>query len=112
MPTTNSIDLGNGCVVTIASLTFDQVEEMLTAGPQSEDPKEQRKAAWREVMLSITNVPGQESHTRQSVVEFLNRHFTTLKAVEKFSELRLAVLELSGYEIKKKPEPTPINQAA
>lgn len=111
MLNTKEIDLGNGVRIQIASLTFDQIEEMLTAGPPPEDPKEQRKAAWQEVMMSINNVPGQESFTREHVIGLLGGGYPALQSVEKFSELRLAVLEISGYEIKKKP-PIPINQVA
>ena len=35
------------------------------------------------------------------VQKMLEAAFTSLEAVNKFSELRLAVLEISGYELKK-----------
>lgn len=115
MDTIKEVDLGNGLVIKVASFSYDQVEEMLTSpAPPLNDAKAQKEAAWTEVLTGLNNAgaDGQGNWTRESVKQVLCDHFPALQANEKFSELRLAILEASGYEIKKKPDPTPISQAA
>lgn len=106
MQITKTVDLGNDCQIKIASLTFDQIEEMIGADTPK-DSKAQKAAAWNEVINAVRNVPGQESWTRKSVVDILEGGYPALQAVSKFQELRTAVLEISGYEVKKN-EPQPI----
>ena len=107
MLVTKTLDLGNGCLIPIASLTFDQVEEMLVS-PTPDNPKSQREQAWKEVLMGVNNAwcVGPDAPpplVRADVLAKLEAAFPALEAVNKFSELRLAILELSGYEIKKKP---------
>ena len=103
MQVTKTLDLGNGCLIPIASLTFDQVEEMLVS-PTPENAKAQRDQAWREVLMGVNNARnGDGPLSRPDLQAMLEEKFSALEAVNKFSELRLAVLEVSGYEVKKKP---------
>ena len=101
MQITKTVDLGNGCLITLASLTYDQVEKSL----ERQNPTswgEMRAVAWDDIVMGFRNVDGQQDKTKEDIKELLNAYFLPLVAVRKVQELHAVVMELSGYEPEKK----------
>src|SRR5690242_17033089 len=94
----HKIDLGKDCVIEVAPLDFDQVELIQDMEVADGDNKAVRERAWKQVEMAAQNA--NPHATRDQIKKKLNAAFPGFTAHQKFGELHIAILKISGFEVK------------